>query len=73
MSMDSVSLGFGGTSRFSGNRGRTADGMSEWGTLSSPFFDIGHLIFPIAEGSAQVVPVLLPSESAHQCGHSQDV
>ncbi|TXH10597.1 MAG: hypothetical protein E6R04_04935 [Spirochaetes bacterium] len=47
MSMDSVSLGFGGTSRFSGNRGRTADGMSKSGVrYPSPFFDIGHTYLP---------------------------
>ncbi len=47
MSMDNVSLGFGGTSRFSGNRGRTADGLSRSGVrYPSPFFDIGHTYLP---------------------------
>lgn len=47
MSSDNVSLGFGGTSRFSGNRGRTADGMSRSGArYPSPFFDIGHTYLP---------------------------
>lgn len=47
MSYDNVSLGFGGTSRFSGNRGRTADGLGSSGVrYPSPFFDIGHTYLP---------------------------
>jgi hypothetical protein len=47
MSFDNVSLGFGGTSRFSGQRGRTADGTSRSGVrYPSPFFDIGHTYLP---------------------------
>lgn len=47
MSSDNLSLGFGGTSRFSGNRGRTADGLSRSGVrYPSPFFDIGHTYLP---------------------------
>src|SRR5580658_8997500 len=47
MSFDNVALGLGGTSRFSGNRGRTADGMSRSGVrYPSPFFDIGHTYLP---------------------------
>lgn len=47
MSYDNVSLGFGGTSRFSGQRGRTADGLSRSGVrYPSPFFDIGHTYLP---------------------------
>jgi hypothetical protein len=45
--IDSLSLGFGGTSRFSGNRGRTADGLNRSGVrYPSPFFDIGHTYLP---------------------------
>jgi len=47
MSYDNLSLGFGGTSRFSGQRGRTADGTSRSGVrYPSPFFDIGHTYLP---------------------------
>ena len=47
MSFDNLSLGFGGTSRFSGQRGRTADGTSRSGVrYPSPFFDIGHTFLP---------------------------
>lgn len=47
MSSDNMSLGFGGTSRFSGQRGRTADGTSRSGVrYPSPFFDIGHTYLP---------------------------
>ena len=47
MSSDNLSLGFGGTSRFSGNRGRTADGLSKEAAFApSPFFDIGHTYLP---------------------------
>ena len=47
MSYDNVSLGFGGTSRFSGQRGRTADGTNTSGVrYPSPFFDIGHTYLP---------------------------
>lgn len=47
MAFDNLSLGFGGTSRFSGQRGRTADGMSRSGVrYPSPFFDIGHTYLP---------------------------
>lgn len=47
MSLDNLSLGFGGTSRFSGQRGRTADGTSRSGVrYPSPFFDIGQTYLP---------------------------
>lgn len=47
MSLDNLSLGFGGASRFSGQRGRTADGTSRSGVrYPSPFFDIGHTYLP---------------------------
>lgn len=47
MSYDNLSLGLSGTSRFSGQRGRTADGMSRSGVrYPSPFFDIGHTYLP---------------------------
>src|ERR1700757_4049153 len=47
MSFDNLSLGFGGVSRFSGQRGRTADGMGRSGVrYPSPFFDIGHTYLP---------------------------
>lgn len=47
MSYDNLSLGFGGTSRFSGQRGRTADGTSRSGVrYPSPFFDIAHTYLP---------------------------
>jgi hypothetical protein len=47
MSFDNLSLGFGGTSRFSGQRGRTADGMGRSGVrYPSPFFDLGHTYLP---------------------------
>jgi hypothetical protein len=47
MAFDNLSLGFGGTSRFSGQRGRTADGMGRSGVrYPSPFFDIGHTYLP---------------------------
>ena len=46
MSVDLLSLGSGG-SRFSGQRGRTADGMGKSGVrYPSPFFDIGHTYLP---------------------------
>jgi len=39
--------GVNGTSRFSGQRGRTADGLSRSGVrYPSPFFDIGHTYLP---------------------------
>ena len=47
MSYDNLSLGFGGTSRFSGQRGRTADGMGRSGVrYPSPFFDLGQTYLP---------------------------
>src|SRR5258708_2209441 len=47
MSFDNVSLGTIGTSRFSGQRGRTSDGMNRNGMrYPSPFFDIGHTYLP---------------------------
>lgn len=47
MSYDNLSLGFGGTSRFTGQRGRTADGLGRSGVrYPSPFFDIGHTYLP---------------------------
>lgn len=47
MSFDNLSLGFGGTSRFAGQRGRTADGTNRSGVrYPSPFFDIGHTYLP---------------------------
>ncbi len=47
MSLDNMSLGFSGTSRFSGQRGRTADGTNRSGVrYPSPFFDIGHTYLP---------------------------
>lgn len=47
MSYDNLSLGAGGVSRFSGQRGRTADGQSRSGVrYPSPFFDIGHTYLP---------------------------
>lgn len=47
MSFDNLSLGAGGASRFSGQRGRTADGTNRSGVrYPSPFFDIGHTYLP---------------------------
>ena len=47
MSYDNLSLGFGGTSRFSGQRGRTADGTGRSGIrYPSPFFDIAQTYLP---------------------------
>lgn len=47
MSSDNNSLGFAGTSRFAGQRGRTADGTNRSGVrYPSPFFDIGHTYLP---------------------------
>jgi hypothetical protein len=47
VSFDNLALGFGGTSRFAGQRGRTADGTSRSGIrYPSPFFDIGHTYLP---------------------------
>lgn len=47
MSFDNLALGFGGTSRFAGQRGRTADGTNRSGIrYPSPFFDIGHTYLP---------------------------
>lgn len=47
MSYDNIALGLSGTSRFSGQRGRTNDGMSRSGVrYPSPFFDIGHTYLP---------------------------
>jgi hypothetical protein len=44
---DNLSLGYAGTSRFSGNRGRTSDGLSRSGVrYPSPFFDLGHTYLP---------------------------
>lgn len=46
MSFDN-NTGLYGTSRFSGQRGRTADGMNRSGVrYPSPFFDIGHTYLP---------------------------
>lgn len=47
MGSENLGLGYGGVSRFSGQRGRTADGMSRSGVrYPSPFFDIGHTYLP---------------------------
>lgn len=47
MSFDNLSLGFQGVSRFSGQRGRTADGTNRAGVrYPNPFFDIGHTFLP---------------------------
>jgi hypothetical protein len=47
MSYDNLSLGYGGASRFSGQRGRTADGTNRSGVrYPSPFFDIAHTYLP---------------------------
>jgi hypothetical protein len=47
LSYDNLSLGQGGTSRFSGQRGRTADGTGRSGVrYPSPFFDIAHTYLP---------------------------
>jgi hypothetical protein len=47
VSYDNLSLGFGGTSRFSGQRGRTADGTGRSGIrYPSPFFDIAQTYLP---------------------------
>jgi hypothetical protein len=47
MSYDNMSLGMIGASRFSGQRGRTADGTGRSGIrYPSPFFDIGHTYLP---------------------------
>jgi hypothetical protein len=47
MSYENQSLGFGGVSRYSGQRGRTADGMGRSGIrYPSPFFDIGQTYLP---------------------------
>lgn len=47
MSYDNLSLGYAGVSRFSGNRGRTSDGLARSGVrYPSPFFDIGHTYLP---------------------------
>lgn len=47
MSYDNLSLGMTGASRFSGQRGRTADGTSRSGIrYPSPFFDIAHTYLP---------------------------
>lgn len=44
---DITSNGLGGISRFSGQRGRTADGTGKNGVrYPSPFFDIGHTYLP---------------------------
>ncbi len=51
MSNDNMFLGTGG-SRFSGQRGRTADGMGRNGVrYPSPFFDIGHTYLPPSQKS----------------------
>jgi len=45
--MDSLSLGASGAARFSGQRGRTADGTNRSGVrYPSPFFDIAHTYLP---------------------------
>jgi hypothetical protein len=45
--MDNLSVGFVGASRFSGQRGRTADGMNRSGVrYPSPFFDISQTWLP---------------------------
>lgn len=42
-----MSLGFGGVSRFAGQRGRTQDGTNRSGVrYPSPFFDIAHTYLP---------------------------
>jgi hypothetical protein len=47
LSFDNLTLGSGGTSRFSGQRGRTADGTGRSGVrYPSPFFDIAHTYLP---------------------------
>ena len=47
MSFDNLSLGYGGVSRFAGQRGRTADGTNRSGIrYPSPFFDIAHTYLP---------------------------
>lgn len=51
MSSDNMFSGTGG-SRFSGQRGRTADGMGRNGVrYPSPFFDIGHTYLPPSQKS----------------------
>lgn len=50
MSFDNLSLGFGGVSRFSGQRGRTADGQGRSGVrYPSPFFDLGQTYLPTSQ------------------------
>ncbi len=47
MSTDNLSLGYGGVSRFAGQRGRTQDGTNRSGVrYPSPFFDIAHTYLP---------------------------
>ena len=47
MSFDNLSLGYGGVSRFAGQRGRTQDGTNRSGVrYPSPFFDIAHTYLP---------------------------
>src|SRR3954470_6766674 len=45
--MNDLSVGMSGVSRFTGQRGRTADGTNRSGVrYPSPFFDIGHTYLP---------------------------
>jgi len=47
VSYDNLSLGYGGVSRFAGQRGRTQDGTNRSGVrYPSPFFDIAHTYLP---------------------------
>jgi hypothetical protein len=47
MSLDNLSIGLTGVSRFAPTRGRTADGTNRSGVrYPSPFFDIGHTYLP---------------------------
>lgn len=47
MSTEALGFGYGGVSRFSGNRGRMGDGMNRPGVrYPNPFFDIGHTYLP---------------------------
>lgn len=47
MSSDNLGAGYTGASRFSGQRGRTADGTSRSGVrYPNPFFDIGQTFLP---------------------------
>lgn len=47
MASDTMLPGYGGMSRFSGQRGRSADGLSRGGVrYPSPFFDLGQTYLP---------------------------